>query len=137
MQTQIALSTMETEYIALSQSMRDLIPIREVLKEILWVVFNVSKSISYRTHSKSVYSDNTEDEKYNIPQSTVFEDNDACLQFAQMPQLTPQTKHIGIPYHWFHSYVDLRQVTIVRIDSANQLADQFTKGLPTPAFHVA
>ena len=33
MQTQIALSTMEAEYIALSQSMRDLIPIREVLKK--------------------------------------------------------------------------------------------------------
>jgi hypothetical protein len=32
-QTQIALSTMEAEYIAMSQSMRDLIPVREVLKE--------------------------------------------------------------------------------------------------------
>jgi hypothetical protein len=83
MQTQIALSTMETEYIALSQSMRDLIPIREVLKEILWVVFNVSKSISYRTHSKSVYSDNTEDEKYNIPQSTVASSYNCANRFSQ------------------------------------------------------
>jgi hypothetical protein len=32
METQISLSTMEAEYIALSQSMRDLIPIREILK---------------------------------------------------------------------------------------------------------
>jgi hypothetical protein len=32
MKTQIALSTMEAEYIALSQSMRDLIPVREILK---------------------------------------------------------------------------------------------------------
>jgi hypothetical protein len=88
-------------------------------------------------HSKSVYSDDTEDEKYNIPQSTVFEDNNACLQFAQMPRLTPRTKHIGIPYHWFRSYVDSRQVTLVRVDTANQLADQFTKGLPTPAFRIA
>jgi hypothetical protein len=38
MQTQIALSTMEAEYIALSQSMRDLIPICEALKEILGIV---------------------------------------------------------------------------------------------------
>jgi hypothetical protein len=42
-QTQIALSTMEAEYIALSQAMRDLIPIREVLKEIMTTVFQVSK----------------------------------------------------------------------------------------------
>ena len=34
MQTQCALSTMESEYLALSQSMRDLIPLRETLKEI-------------------------------------------------------------------------------------------------------
>ena len=43
MQTQIALSTMEAEYIALSQSMRDLIPIREVLKEIMSIVFEHQK----------------------------------------------------------------------------------------------
>jgi len=34
LQTQIALSTMESEYIALSQSMRELIGIHEVIKEI-------------------------------------------------------------------------------------------------------
>ena len=44
MQTQIALSTMEAEYIALSQAMRDLIPIREVLKEIMTMVFRVKKT---------------------------------------------------------------------------------------------
>ena len=47
LQTQIALSTMEAEYIALSQAMRDLIPIREVLKEIMSIVFKLSKTISY------------------------------------------------------------------------------------------
>jgi hypothetical protein len=32
---------MEAEYVALSQSMRDLIPIRETLKEIMQIVFGV------------------------------------------------------------------------------------------------
>ena len=63
MQTQIALSTMEAEYIALSQAMRDLIPIREVLKEIITIVFRVSKTIYYCTHSKSVYNDYKDDTK--------------------------------------------------------------------------
>jgi hypothetical protein len=40
MQTQTTLSTMEAEYIALSQSMRDLIPIREILKEIMLEVLD-------------------------------------------------------------------------------------------------
>jgi hypothetical protein len=53
MQTQIALSTMEAEYIALSQAMRDLIPIREILKEFMHIVFNITPSILYHTHSKA------------------------------------------------------------------------------------
>jgi hypothetical protein len=43
MQTQVALSNMEAEYVALSQSMRDLIPIREVMKEIMMIVFNIEQ----------------------------------------------------------------------------------------------
>ena len=137
LQTQIALSTMEAEYMALSQAMRDLIPIREVLKEIMTIVFNLSKTISYHTHSKSVSPAAEIEEKYNIPQSTVFEDNDACLKFARMPRLTPRTKHIGIPYHWFREQVEALQITLERIDTKNQLADQFTKGLPTATFCLA
>jgi hypothetical protein len=90
-------------------------------------VFQVSKTISYQTYSNLVYSNDNNLEKYRIQQSTVFEDNDACLQFARMPRLTPQTKHIGIPYHWFRSYVESNQITLVRVDTTNQLADQFTK----------
>ena len=45
LQTQIALSTMEAKYIALSQSMQDLIPIREVLKEIMTVVHQQEQNI--------------------------------------------------------------------------------------------
>jgi hypothetical protein len=90
-------------------------------------VFQVSKTISYKTYYKSVYSNDNNVEKYNIPQSTVFKDNDACLKFARMPRITPCTKHIRIPYHWFRSYVESNQITLVRVDTTNQLADQFTK----------
>jgi hypothetical protein len=54
MQTQIALSNMEAEYIALLQSMRDLIPIREILKDIKKYMFlddNYTPKCSY--HSKA------------------------------------------------------------------------------------
>ena len=88
--------------ITLSQSMRDLIPIREVLKEIMTVVFERTATIAYHSHSKAFEDANEGTILYNIPQSTVFEDNDACLKFARMPKLTPRTKHIGVPYHcWF------------------------------------
>ena len=126
MQTQVALSTMEAEYIALSQSMRDLIPIRETLKEVMTIVFDKTPSISYHSHSKA-FDDTVGTTDHVIPQSTVFEDNDACLKFARMPKLTPRTKHIGIPYHWFRTQVERLEIQIKRIDTKSQLADQFTK----------
>jgi hypothetical protein len=38
---------MEAEYVALSQAMRDLIPIPELLKEHMAVVFDVKDTIHY------------------------------------------------------------------------------------------
>jgi hypothetical protein len=136
MQTQVALSTMEAEYIALSQSMRDLIPIREVLKEIMTLVFAKMPNITYHSHSKA-FDDSVGTSAYVIPPSTVYEDNDACLNFARMPKLTPRTKHIGIPYHWFRTQVERLEIHIERIDTKAQLGDQFTKGLPVDAFRAA
>ena len=126
LQTQIALSTMESEYIALSQSMRDLIAIREVLKEIHKLVLDSKMKIAYQSHSKAF--------EETIPQSTVHEDNQACLKFASMPKMSPRTKHIAIPYHFFRTKVEELEITIVPIGTDNQLGDQFTKGLPVEKF---
>jgi hypothetical protein len=77
MKTQIDLSTMESEYIALSQSMRDLIPVREILKEIKTHMLG-EEDFSPKCSSRSKsFKDATGEEE--IPQSTVNEDNTACL----------------------------------------------------------
>ena len=123
LQTQIALSTMEAEYIALSASMRELIGTREIIKEIQTFVLNGKlKPPKCRTHSKAFVLD-------SIPQSKVYEDNEACLKFASMPKMSPRTKHIAIPYHFFRSKVQELEIEILPIGTTNQLADQFTKGL--------
>jgi hypothetical protein len=98
-QTQNALSTIEAEYIALSQSMRDLIPIREILREIMLKVLNEKFKPECTTHSKA-FMDATPSPNEIIPQSEVFEDNAACMKFAQMPKLSPRTKYLGVPLHW-------------------------------------
>ena len=64
----------------------------------------------------------------------MYEDNAACLKFAHMPRLSPCTKHIGIPYHWFHSKVTNLEIAIEPITTKDQLADQFTKGLVEDKF---
>lgn len=51
-----------------------------------------------------------------------------------MPRMSPRTKHIAIPYHFFRSKVEELEIKVVAIDTSNQLADQFTKGLPYPKF---
>ena len=92
LQTQIALSTMESEYIALSQAMRELIACREVLKEIHTHVLHdpqKGQNIKYHTIAKTFGE---------IPMSIVHEDNEACLKFATTPKMSPRTKHIAIPY---------------------------------------
>ena len=54
-----------------------------------------------------------------------------------MPKLSPRTKHIGIPYHWFRTKVDNLDIQIEPIESASQLGDGFTKGLPIDKFETA
>jgi hypothetical protein len=140
LQTQIALSTMEAEYVALSQSMRDLIPIRQILQEIMTIVFKVTPTIEYHSHSKAfedVKSGSMEASASTIEQSTVFGDNNACLKFARMAQLSPRTKHIGIPYHWFRGKVESLDIKIEPIATTKQLADPFTKGLSLIPFEAS
>ena len=71
--------------------MRELIGILQILKDI-------HEHVLDDTICHPVY---TTKHKYRIPQSTVYEDNEACLNFATLLKMSPCTKHIAIPYHFF------------------------------------
>ena len=130
MQTQCALSTMESEYLALSQAMRDLIPLREILKEVNTIIFNrLINMPQCSTSSKSFGNVILNEEENSIPTSKVYEDNNACLKFTSLLRLTPRTKHIAVPYHWFRTKVEQLEISIEPISTEKQLADQFTKPL--------
>jgi hypothetical protein len=134
MQTRIALSTMEAKYIALSQSMGDLIPIREILKDITNYMF-LDEDYTPKCASHSKASKDAEIPGSNgIAQSSVYEENEACLKFAQMPKLPPRTKHICIIFHWFRSKIVNLEIIVKSIDTTSQLGEQFTKGLPQESF---
>ena len=126
LQTQIALSTVESEYIALSHSMRDLIAIRGVIQEINKCVFNGTlDEPNLNTHSRTFAP---------IPQSVVHEDKSAYLKFATMTKMSSRTKHISVLYQFFRSKVENLEVKVVAIDTNNQKGDQFTKVLSEPKF---
>jgi hypothetical protein len=69
-----------------------------------------------------------------IPQSTIYEDNAACLKMARMPKLSPRTKHIAIPLHWYRSKVMDLSIDIQAKSTDQQWADQYTKGLCAEKF---
>jgi hypothetical protein len=111
LQTEIALSTCEAEYIALSTAMRALLPLRALFTSLAGSL------------------DLSRDEITKV--CAVWEDNRAALTLAnaQFPNMTPRTKHIAIKYHWFKSHVQEGDIEVRAIDTKVQKADIFTKGI--------
>ena len=114
MQTEITLSTTEAEYVALSQSMRDVIPFLGLIGELKDIL-------------------NLEIPKPEI-KCTLFEDNNGALELAKQPRYRPRTKHIALKYHHFQSWIKSGKCTVLPIDTKEQIADQFTKGLDFQTF---
>jgi hypothetical protein len=110
-----ALSTMEAEYIALSDSCRALLPLRDILQEIL-ACLKLPAEFPVRS------------------QSTVYEDNNGALALSHLPHLTPRSKHIAVKYHFFREHVKTGSLDVVKIDTHSQLADICTKGLAEGPF---
>ena len=114
LQTEIALSTTESEYIALSTAMREVIPFLNLMKE---------------TSDLFGLNDNQP-----IFKCKVWEDNESCIKVAKSPKFTPRTKHIAIKYHHFRRFVQDGTIDIRSIDTKEQIADIFTKPLPEATF---
>jgi hypothetical protein len=114
----ICLSTAEAEYTALSQCLRDFIPVQRVVLELAPVM------------------------GYNggIP-TTIHEDNSAALQLATTRQLSSRTKYFATKLHFYWAWLDENctgpnAVTIEKVDTKLQDADFLTKSLPAEA-HLA
>ena len=123
LQTEIALSMLESEYIALSQALRELIPARRLLEEIV-------KNIDPKGF-------------VNLPKvkSIIWEDNNGCISTVKAPKLTPRTKHIAVKYHFSRSHLNDSvpgranpRFFLDKNATEKQLADTFTKGLAEDAF---
>jgi glucuronate isomerase len=60
----------------------------------------------------------------------VFEDNSGALEIARIAKYRPRTKHLNCRLHHFRSYVDnLKEISIHKINTLDQLADILTKPL--------
>ena len=126
MQTEISLSTAESEYIALSTSMRNVLIIMQLMNEID-KIFPIVKS-KPKIHCKIEEDTNNPDVKCKV-----YEYNEGCIVMAKNRKFSPRTKHIAIKYHHFRKHVG-KTVILHSIDSAEQLADGLTKPLEATQF---
>ena len=115
LQTEIALSTTEAEFIALSQSSREVIHLMSIIDEAK------SYGVPIRSSATQV-------------KCTLFEDNTGAVEIANVPRIRPRTKHINVKYWHFIKWVETSRLIIKHVGTDQQLADIWTKPLDERLF---
>ena len=120
LQQETSVSTMMAECVALSSAMRELLPLKRLVKTIAKIVTG-------------------DDNIVVTTKSDVFEDNNGALTVATLPRITPQSKFFAVKLHFFREHVKTDdnpngEVEIHKIETNNQLADIMTKGLVLDKF---
>lgn len=111
LQTEITLSSTESEYTGLSYALREAIPLMQLFKEMKANKFPITSTIP------TVLCE-------------VFEDNSGALEIAKNHKYRPRTKHLNVKLHHFRDYVTRGEIRITKIDTKMQLADYLTKPVP-------
>ncbi|KAH9706497.1 hypothetical protein KPL70_012225 [Citrus sinensis] len=106
LQTVVALSTTEAEYMAATQACKEAIWIQRLLEEL--------------GHKQQ-----------KIP---VFCDSQSALHIARNPAFHSRTKHIGVQYHFVREVVEDGSVDLQKIHTKENLADVLTKPINTDKF---
>ena len=115
LQTEVALSTTEAEYNALSASLREVIHMMQLVEEaklLGWDTFMGKPTVH----------------------CTVFEDNSGALEMARLPKMRPRTKHLNVRLHHFRERVRKGDISILHVASEFQLGDLMTKPQPAALF---
>ena len=115
LQSETATSTMNAEYVALATGMRTLLHLRKIHAEL-------TQTFTLPHNDTSLIS-------------TVFEDNESCINLAgaDPPRLTPQSRTISTKYHWFREHIG-GNIQLRKVDGSVNLANIFTKPLKRDQF---
>ena len=109
----ICLSTAESEYYSLSQSMRALLPIQGLLTEFM-------RQVDVPANLRGIGQ---------IVHATTHEDNTSALSLATEQRLTSRTRHYHCRWHFFWQHVQDGNVEVVYCETSEQDADYLTKAL--------
>ncbi|KAG8472622.1 hypothetical protein CXB51_034312 [Gossypium anomalum] len=106
LQTTVALSTTEAEYMAIS----------EACKEAIWL--------------KGLFSELNED----LQISTVFCDSQSAIFLTKDQMFHERTKHIDVRYHFVRDIIARGDIVVSKISTHENPADMMTKSLPITKF---
>ena len=98
----VALSTLETEYIAATSS--------------AWQAVWLRRLLSYFNQKQTGATE-------------IFCDNRSTIAMTKNPAFSSRTKHIDICYHFIRSLVSAGKISLKACDTTEQVADIFTKSL--------
>ena len=100
------MSTMESEYVAMSMATQDLIPLHQTV-HVVYDAVNIHPSMkgSFR--------------------SGVWDYNTRALTLTKLepPRITPRSKHYPIKYHRLQEFTKSSNIGLNKIDTADQLVD--------------
>lgn len=102
-QKSVALSTTESEYMAASHAIKELIWLKRLLAELSPV-------------------------KMGLP--TFFMDNQSAIRLVKNPEFHKRTKHIDVRYHFIREKFEDGMFDLKYVQTDEQLADVMTKALP-------
>jgi hypothetical protein len=110
-QRHAALSSTESEYIAMSEAFQVLLPMMDLMEEAR------SSGVPMRLGAPVV-------------RCKAFEDNSGALELVRLPKMRPRTRHINVKYHNFREAVAKGCIKVQHVVSQEQLGDALTKNLP-------
>ena len=105
-QSVVALSSMEAEYMGITQAVKEVLWLRTLFRE-LWAL----------QHGKEI--------------STIYSDNQGAIALAQNPGFHAQSKHIDIQFHFVREHVNTEtgSINLLYHPTNDMTADVLTKGL--------
>ena len=108
LQSIVALSTCEAEYVAMC----------EAGKEAIWV-HRLLVELGYRKKNTAV---------------PLRADNQGAIALTSNPEFHRRIKHIDVRYHWIREAVETKQIDVIYVSTKDMAADGFTKPLAPQAF---
>lgn len=108
MQPTPALSSAEAELMAATQSVKQCIYLRDILK-----------FMQYKQENATI----------------IFEDNAACIRLSKNAEFHKRTKHIEIQWFYCREKYMSGEIELIYINTKNNVADLFTKALSTKTFN--